>query len=379
LNYIEVENFDISTYNIHNISELHSPSLIVYPNIVAHNIALAIAMVGGAASRLRPHIKTHKSSKVIALCQQQGISKYKAATIAEAELLAQCNATDVLLAYQPVGNTLLRYFALLELYPNTRFSCLVDNPHTVLEVNNIAKKEGKVAHVFIDLNTGQNRTGIAQHASLELATYIFSQKNISLVGLHHYDGHLHQASLEQRHSQAALCWQKTEQIIQKLGQLGHQTLEATAGGSPTFSYHCLNPQVTCSPGTFVYWDYGYGSKYTEQKFKPAAMLLTRIVSKPTQQYLCLDLGHKAIAAENPLDQRVYFPALPHATVVGQSEEHLVLNVGDSSSYQLGAELLAMPYHICPTVALHQQAYNIYNQSYNQNIWATDARNRTLNI
>ena len=84
-------------FEIKNIDELDSPALVVFPDRVKHNIQLAIDMVGDV-SRLRPHIKTNKSPDVAKLMLKAGITKYKCATIAEAEMLAQCNGPDVLLA-----------------------------------------------------------------------------------------------------------------------------------------------------------------------------------------------------------------------------------------------------------------------------------------
>ncbi|HEY6505858.1 MAG TPA: alanine racemase, partial [Chitinophagaceae bacterium] len=113
-------------YSISNIDELDSPALVVFPKRVKHNIQLAISMVGDV-KKLRPHVKTHKSGAVAQLMMQAGISRFKCATIAEAEMLAQCKAKDVLLAYQPLGPKLRRFVSLIQKYPATKFSCLTDN------------------------------------------------------------------------------------------------------------------------------------------------------------------------------------------------------------------------------------------------------------
>src|SRR5258705_5767912 len=112
-------------FEIKNIDELDSPALVVFPERVKHNIQLAIDMVDDV-NRLRPHIKTNKSPDVTKLMLNAGITKFKCATIAEAEMLAQCNAPDVLLAYQPLGPKLHRFVSLIKKYPRTKFSCLID-------------------------------------------------------------------------------------------------------------------------------------------------------------------------------------------------------------------------------------------------------------
>jgi len=81
---VEKENW----YLLKNIDELDSPALVVFPDRVKHNIRLAIDMIGDV-SRLRPHIKTNKSPDVAQFMIKEGITKFKCATIAEAEMLAQ--------------------------------------------------------------------------------------------------------------------------------------------------------------------------------------------------------------------------------------------------------------------------------------------------
>ena len=67
-------------------------------------------------SKLRPHVKTNKITEVCAMMMEAGISKFKCATIAEAEMLAMIKAKDVLLAYQPVGPKIKRLLRLIQQY-----------------------------------------------------------------------------------------------------------------------------------------------------------------------------------------------------------------------------------------------------------------------
>src|SRR5688572_24154275 len=91
----------MSWYTLSNADEIDSPALLVYPDRVRENVRRMIAYAGGV-ERLRPHVKTHKMPAVIGLQIAAGITKFKCATPAEAEMVAGCGATDVLLAYQPV-------------------------------------------------------------------------------------------------------------------------------------------------------------------------------------------------------------------------------------------------------------------------------------
>ena len=85
-------------FHIANVSEVASPTLLLFPERVRENIRRMLRGGGGAA-RLRPHIKTHKLAELVRMQIEEGISKFKCATIAEAEMAAGAGAKDVLIAY----------------------------------------------------------------------------------------------------------------------------------------------------------------------------------------------------------------------------------------------------------------------------------------
>ena len=183
-------------FEIKKINNLDSPALVVFPERVKHNIQLAIDMAGDV-SRLRPHIKTNKSPDVAKLMLGAGITKFKCATIAEAEMLAQCNAPDVLLAYQPVGPKLDRFVSLIKKYPATKFSCLTDNIAAADEQSTVFIANKLSVPAFIDLNIGMNRTGIEPgRKAVDLANHCRQLKGIMLAGLHAYDGHIRDVDFE---------------------------------------------------------------------------------------------------------------------------------------------------------------------------------------
>ena len=125
------------------------------------------------------------------------------------------------------------------------------------------------------------------------------------------------------------------------------------------------------------WDFGYADKFPDLPFLPAAVLLTRVISKPTHDRLTVDLGHKAVAAETP-HPRVRFEELPDAPVVMQSEEHLVLQVEQRERFLIGQSLHGIPRHVCPTVALHGEAVLVDGMQATER-WPIPARNRKITI
>ena len=360
-------------YTVKNVNELDSPALMVFPDRVKHNIRLAIEMIGDV-SRLRPHIKTNKSPDVAKLMLNAGITKFKCATIAEAEMLAQCNAPDVLLAYQPLGPKLDRLVALIKKHPHTKFSCLTDNINAANEQASVFNTNNLTVPVFIDLNVGMDRTGIEpDDEAIELANHCSLLKGITLIGLHAYDGHIRDVDFESKKRKCDECYATVEKLNEQL-----KLNIVIMGGSPAFSVHCKRKNIECSPGTFVYWDKGYSDLCSEQKFQTAAVLITRVISLPASNKICLDLGHKSVAAENEIDKRVYFLNAPEIKAISQSEEHLVVEALQGHSYQPGDVLYGLPYHICPTVALYERIHTVENGQVTGE-WRNIARDRKISI
>ena len=149
-----------------------------------------------------------------------------------------------------------------------------------------------------------------------------------------------------------------------------------AGGSPSFSIHCKRKSIECSPGTFIYWDAGYSDLCPEQKFVPAALVITRVISLPFAGKVCTDLGHKSVAAENDITKRVVFLNAPEVKVVSQSEEHLVFETGTDHRFKPGDILYGLPYHICPSVALYERVITIENGKITGE-WMNVARDRRI--
>ncbi|MDR2918261.1 MAG: D-TA family PLP-dependent enzyme [Tannerella sp.] len=363
-------------YKINNIGQIDSPALVVYPDIIASNIKKTIDIAGGTA-RLRPHVKTNKMGEVCSMMLQAGISKYKCATIAEAEMLAMISAPDVLLAYQPVGPKIARLLKLIKEYPNTRFSCLVDHISNVAALQASCKENNIVLDVFIDLNVGMNRTGVCPENAVDLVNQIRMCSNLRLVGIHGYDGHIHQEDIIERTIAANESYETAHLLHQSIQPLFAYSLTIVMGGTPTFPIHAKRPDCECSPGTFVFWDWGYKHMLQDLPFEYAALVVSRVISIVDEHHICIDLGYKSVSSESPLP-RVYFLNAPEAKPVAHSEEHLVLEVPDSCQYTIGDVFYGVPKHICPTVALYDKAYVIENGEMTT-LWKVIARNRSITI
>lgn len=365
-------------YPINDPAALLSPSLLIYRDRVRENLKAMIALARGS-DRLRPHVKTHKMAAIVRMCESMGIRKHKCATIAEAEMAAAAGGTDVMLAYPVVGPNIARLARLMRAYKGTTFRAIVDDPETARALSAALEGAERPLPVLVDLEVGMGRTGIEPgDRAADLYALLERLPNIVPDGLSAYDGHVHDADLEERRRSAATGLERTLSLRDRLLKMGLPVPRLVLGGTPTFPVHAALevPGVECSPGTCTLHDAGYAAMYPDLPFTPAAVLLTRVVSRPRPGRICLDLGHKAVAADPPAGGRLKLLGVRDATIGNQNEEHLVVDTPDADALPPGTPLQAIPIHICPTCALHRRAYVIENGELVDE-WEVTARDRML--
>lgn len=363
------------------LARIPSPAMVVFRDRVTQNIDQMIRMAG-SVTRLRPHCKTHKMAAVVRLLAERGITKHKAATVAEVEMLAEVGASDVMLAYNPVGPNVARVVELGRKFPNCRISVTADHAGPIAELASAAERAGRPIHVALDINPGLNRTGIVPEGelALDLVRQIAASRALRFAGFHVYDGQQRQQLLADRRQSVQKEWPRVLDLRQRCEAAGIPVPAIVCGGTPTFPVYAEMPDsaIELSPGTCIFHDAGYGSNFPDLPFQPAAAVLTRVISRPSTDRLTLDLGNKAIAADPPKGQRAYFPELPDAVQDIHNEEHLALVTANAARFQPGDCLFAIPMHVCPTSALYERVIVIDNGKIVDE-WTVTSRNRCLTI
>ncbi|MHB1920615.1 MAG: D-TA family PLP-dependent enzyme [Chitinophagaceae bacterium] len=361
---------------VEETEKIDSPALLVYPDRIADNIQ-AMIRIAGHADRLIPHVKTHKMASIVKMQLEAGIRQFKCATIAEAEMLAEAGASFILLAYPLTLPKAKRFAALAEHFREIRFCALVDNLDSGKMLNDIFDTGNQRLEVLVDIDNGMHRTGHQINELLwELWASLSHLPNLDLRGFHVYDGHIRNPDFLLRTRTVMEAMSPLKALAAKIRSAGYPDPRIIAGGTPSFTVHALDPSLFCSPGTCLLWDEGYDQLLTEQDFSFAAVVLARVISKPEAGRITLDLGHKSVASENPMDQRVSFLNLDHYRVVGQSEEHLVVEVSKAAEVPIGSAFYVVPYHICPTVALYDEALVIRDHQVVDH-WPILARKRKI--
>ncbi len=367
-------------YTIADTSEIITPAMVIYRDLVEQNLREMIRVAGNAV-RLRPHCKTHKMPEITKLQLAAGITKHKCATLAEAEMLAEAGARDIVLAYNPVGPNIGRVIKFLQKFPQTKLAVTADHPQPVAQLGAAVAAAKLQIEVLVDIDSGQHRTGLpAGPQAFELYKAIANTQGLLAGGLHLYDGQNHQTDVAARREAVMACWEPVSKLRDELVAAGLQVPRILCGGTGSFPIFAelKDPVVELSPGTIIFHDANYREMFPDLQFTPAALLLTRVISRPTPNRVTTDLGYKAVASDPPAGKRLFFPDLPDAVAVLQNEEHLVLETPRATEFQPGDELLAIPRHVCPTSALHKSVYVVANGKLSET-WDVVGRDRVLTV
>lgn len=358
-----------------------SPALVIDLDAVNENLDRMLAVSGGP-TRLRPHCKTHKMLELSKLEVERGLFRHKAATFAEAEMLARAGATDVLLAYPLVGPNLRRAAEFRHRFPGTKLTVLADDASAIDAMAEITSTAGITLDVLLDLNVGMNRTGIDPRLPEAVALYckLNTLPGLNAAGLHVYDGHLHQTNLDERAASVEQVWEMVQQFREQLRAVGIEVGQIVCGGTGTFDLWSQvdDPAIELSPGTCVLHDWGYALKFPEMDYRAAAFVLGRIISRPTADRLTLDLGHKSVSPDQAMGQRVWLPELVNSKQVLQSEEHLVVESHERDRFRVGDVVWGIPRHVCTTVPLYPYAI-VAKGGEVVDRWEISARNRQWTI
>lgn len=358
-------------YTLKDPSSIFTPAILVYPERIKENIRRMIALASDA-SRLRPHVKTHKMGEIVRFQVEQGITKFKCATLSELEMAAQNGGENILLSYPLLGPDIEKYIEIVQLFPYIKFAVTVDAFDACAELTIAAIQNNLCLDVFIDIDNGMHRTGASPEEAFDLATKINISEWLNLKGFHIYDGHIHISNFDTRKANCDKDFEAVNTLVQKLKENKIDAGELACGGTFTFPIHAEHSSRTLCPGTPLLWDAGYEKNIPDLDFLNAAVLVGRVISKPNNT-ICFDLGHKAMAAEM-VQPRVQFLDLKINSIENQSEEHLVVNTPNAKELNLGDLIYALPKHICPTIALHEQVYVVEENKVINN-WEVVARKR----
>ena len=349
----------LDNYRIEKDKSVMTPALAIYPQIVDANIRTTLGLLGGDANRWRPHVKTAKLGSMMRRLVENGVANFKCSTSLELLTVCEAGASDVLVAYPMVGANADRVRQVAHRFRDVKISALVES------LDHIPAWRDSSIGLFVDMNPGMNRTGIDESRVdeiIDLGRAILNA-GVAFRGLHYYDGHLSSASLPERERLAHQGYDRLMEVIAAFDKAGIEIAEIITAGTPAFPCTLSYSAFTrgpflhrASPGTILYNDCSSLAQLpSEFGYRPAAVVLSTVVSRPSPGRFTCDAGHKTVSADAgvptcaAIGHPEFFPSKP-------SEEHLPVDVADESRMpMIGDAIYLLPRHICPTVNNFDQA------------------------
>lgn len=357
--------------------ELDTPTIVVDISLVERNIArLFERMQRFPGVTVRPHLKTGKCPEIAKRLLAAGARGICVAKLSEAEVFTEAGVEDILITTEIVGRTKLE--RLLRLHArNPKLRIVIDNADVARELNALAAELNSTQpiSVLVDLNVGQNRTGVNGAAeALELARVLAELPHLQLIGVQGYEGHLQHLPEAERQEQCQGAMTNLSDAVKLLRTNGLAVPVVTTGGTGTAEICADCENITeVQPGSFIFMDVAYRNA-TGGKYGNALSVLATVISKPCPERAVVDAGLKCLSVDmgfaEPKD-------MPHLSYRPAGDEHGVIEskaAGGAVPLNVGDKIELLPGHIDTTVALFDQ-YHVVRDGKLEATWSIAARGK----
>jgi len=221
--------------------EIATPALVLDLDALEANVAAMAGWAQRTGIALRPHAKTHKCAAIGRLQLQAGALGLCCAKLAEAEALAAAGLDRFLLTSPVTGKRKLE--RLLRLAARcAELMVVVDDADNARTLAAAAEAAGRDLGVLIDVDIGQQRTGVTDPAqALALAEIVAGAPRLSLKGVQGYAGqvqHIADFAERKRQSHASLALLAT--VRDRLEAAGYPCPIVTGGGTGS---HARDPSA----------------------------------------------------------------------------------------------------------------------------------------
>ena len=349
-------------------NELDTPSLLIDREVMMKNIKYIQDIADENGVKLRPHTKTHKMPKIAKLQVENGAKGIAVAKIGEAEVMCENGLNDIFIANEVIGE--IKYQRLANLSKKAMISFGVDNPIQVQQANKIFKENNTIANVLIEIEVGENRSGIIQKEDfILLLKEIKKASNVKFKGIFSHDGNSYGAEDKMMCEIIAVEAQKRTVDFSKIAKENEMECEIVSYGStPTIFNKCpiIEGINEIRLGTYVFMDASQANAI-EDISRCAATVLSSIISKPTKDRVILDVGAKGLTMQER--HTGIASTIGKGTLVDYEntyiekmfDEHAIINNEEfSKKVEVGDKVKIIPVHICPVCNLYEKAYLISN-------------------
>jgi D-serine deaminase-like pyridoxal phosphate-dependent protein len=364
------------------VAEVPTPALVVDLDRMERNIAAWQALADRNGTRLRPHIKTHKSPAIAAMQLAAGACGIAAAKPTEAEVFVDAGCTDVVIAYPTVGRD--KWERVARMAGRARMAVNVDSDLQARGLSAAAVAEGVVIRVHIEVDTGLNRVGLPPDDHRGIAA--FARLLAELPGIELEGVTTHRGKFSERLARMSNTDAGREEggimveVAERLRADGFPIAQVSAGGTITGPGVAEVAGVTeVRAGTYVFFDamqVGYGAATPDDV---ALAILATVISTRRSGWTTVDAGTKTFSGDRggvaSAGDEIARAVDVDAAVMRTTEEHGMVRLGDGVSVEVGQKLRFTPYHVCTSVNLADALVGVRGDVV-EAVWPIAARGKT---
>lgn len=363
--------------------ELDTPCLVIEKSALEFNLKVMRQHSQDTKVNIRPHVKTHKCSKLAKLQIEYGAIGISAAKVSEAEVLIDAGINNILITSPVVTVTKIkRLMSCIKKAPET--IVVVDNENNLHDLNEAGQAIQSKINVLIDLDPGIGRTGIKPEQALNFALKIGQFKWLNLMGIQCYAGNLqHINSYEERKNRSLQVMEMASKVVKQFKASGIPCPILTGTGTGTYDIDVAASEVTeIQPGSYTVMDVEYsiiGSKTNRTSFttfKPAMTLLTTVISSNRPEHVTVDSGTKSIYFDIKNKPEIISHQGLHYDWGGFGDEHGKITADKGVELPGNGEIIELIVPHCdPTINLYDKFY-IANNGVIEDIWEIDLRGKS---
>jgi D-serine deaminase-like pyridoxal phosphate-dependent protein len=353
------------------VTELDTPCLTVDLDVLEDNVRVCLDRLAGV--RVRPHLKTAKSPEVAHLLLRAGAQGVCVAKLGEAEVMLAGGVDDVMVTTELVGAMKVqRLVELTNRWPEARIRVVVDSWEGARAIDAALPRP---LETLVDVNVGQDRTGVAPQNARALADRLEHLEGLRLVGVQGYEGNLqHVRDPGVRRRRCDESMQRLEQTVDDLRAGGHRVDVVSTGGTGTAEFCAAHDVVTeVQPGSFIFMDTDY-SDTGGVPYRAALAAPATVISRPAPDRAVVDAGLKTLSDDSGSARLLDAPGWSYAP---GGDEHGILTPVDGPEHRelrVGDRVLLQPSHIDTTINLHDVMYT-HRGGRIEGVWAVAARGK----
>jgi D-serine deaminase-like pyridoxal phosphate-dependent protein len=340
-------------------TDLDTPAVLVDLDVVDANIAGMQAFADEEGFVLRPHVKSHKSLAIAARQLAAGARGVCVATGSEAEVMANTDAEDVLVAYPLVGQRKME--RLDSLAGDRRVILVTDSAEVTEGYRRYAKSLGVTIRVLVDVDTGMHRVGAQPSNVVNIALDVARAEELEFLGIMTHAGHAHDVPTREEIAKVARGEAAVMGAVREdLESAGLEVPVVSAGSTITAPYLRRSDGITeIRPGTYVYNDLRTLGRFACTADQIAASMLATVVSMNGDR-VTLDAGSKSLTTSRDATFGHGYPVeYPQSRFARMSEEHGVLHMPCARGLvSVGDRLRILPIHVCVWMDLQPEIYGV---------------------